>query len=54
MNKNEKPLATWFKEKGLNVLKIRKERIFHLDFFCTEGYADQVIREHHKKLEKIK
>lgn len=44
---NEKPLVVWFKEKGLNIMDIRKSKRFWLDMFSTEILAERLIKEYH-------
>lgn len=39
-----KAMATWFKEKGLDILRIHLSHKFHLDMFCNEMIADRFIR----------
>ena len=50
--KDDKSISEWLKIKGYDLLKIRAQKIFWLDFRCTEKYFNRLISEHN--LKKIK
>jgi len=47
---NEKSISEWLKDKGYNLLKFRKLKVFHLDFRCTEKYFNILIRKYEQQI----
>lgn len=50
---DEQPIAVWLKGAGYNLAKLRVANIFHLDMYVSEEYAEQLVRQNYRILDKF-